>query len=57
MKSIGDSLVEKKMYGRTFWGPTRSAYLIDENGCLLAVCEKVDPANHGKQLISLFKKQ
>lgn len=52
-----DSLVEKKMYGRTFWGPTRSAYLIDEDGRLLVICEKVDPGNHGEQVLSLLKER
>ncbi len=50
-----DSLVEKKMYGRTFWGPTRSAYLVDENGVLLEICESVDPGNHGEQVVSLLE--
>lgn len=50
-----DSLIEKKMYGRTFWGPTRSAYLVDENAILMGVCEKVDPASHSEQLLALLK--
>ena len=29
------SLVEKKMYGKAFWGPTRSAYVLDESATLL----------------------
>ncbi len=49
-----DSLVEKKMYGKAFTGPTRSAYLISPDGRLQAVCEKVDPANHGEQLRALI---
>jgi peroxiredoxin Q/BCP len=44
-----DSLVEKKMYGRTFWGPQRAAYLIDKKGILRGVCEQVHPSNHGGQ--------
>lgn len=50
-----DSLVEKKMYGRAFLGPTRSAYLVDRGGRLVAICEKVDPANHGQQVLSLLE--
>lgn len=46
-----DSLVEKSMYGRTFTGPARAAYLIDRDGTVLAVAEKVDPANHAAQLL------
>ncbi|MCH6257345.1 redoxin domain-containing protein [Puniceicoccaceae bacterium K14] len=49
------SLVEKKMYGKTFVGPTRSAYLIDESGKLLADIEKVDSPNHGQQIVDLIK--
>jgi len=44
-----DSLIEKKMYGRIFWGPQRAAYLIDKQGILRGVCEKVDPSQHGRQ--------
>jgi len=47
-----NSLVEKKMFGRTFWGPRRSAYVIDGDGVLLSLIEKVDPANHGEQVVS-----
>lgn len=53
--SATKSLVEKKMYGKTFLGPTRSAYLIDSEGTLLAIVEKVDSANHGQQLKELVK--
>lgn len=44
-----DSLIEKKMYGRIFWGPQRAAYLIDKQGILRGVCEKVDQSQHGRQ--------
>ncbi|MGK0240094.1 MAG: peroxiredoxin Q/BCP [Candidatus Pelagisphaera sp.] len=50
-----DSLVEKKLYGRAFVGPSRSAYAIDQDGTVLAICEKVDPANHGEQLLALIE--
>lgn len=50
-----DSLVEKKLYGRSFVGPSRSAYAIDRAGNILAICEKVDPANHGEQLLALIE--
>ena len=49
-----DSLIEKKMYGKTFWGPSRSVYVVDADGTLLAVEEKVDPANHGEQVLELI---
>ncbi|MDQ8180895.1 peroxiredoxin [Pelagicoccus sp. SDUM812005] len=51
-----DSLVEKKMYGKTFLGPTRSAYLIDPEGKVLAVLEKVDSARHAEQLRELVER-
>src|SRR5690606_36049879 len=36
-----DSLVEKHMYGRTFVGPARAAYVIATDGMVKAVIEKV----------------
>lgn len=50
-----DSLVEKKMYGKTFYGPSRSAYLIDPSGKVLGVVESVDSAEHAEQLLNLVK--
>lgn len=45
-----DAVVEKSMYGRSFQGPARSAFVLDRDGTVLAVIEKVDSANHGAQL-------
>lgn len=45
-----DSVVEKSMYGRTFEGPARAAYVIDTDGTVLAVVEKVDTKDHAAQL-------
>lgn len=45
-----DSIVEKSMYGRTFFGPARAAYVLTTDGTVLAVVEKVDTADHGAQL-------
>jgi len=53
--SATKSLVEKKMYGKTFLGPTRSAYLVNANGKVLGIVEKVDSANHAEQLRELVK--
>ena len=50
-----DSLVEKSMYGRKFIGPARAAYVLDRDGTVLAVVEKVDPANHAAQLRAVIK--
>jgi len=45
-----DSVIEKSMYGRKFKGPARAAYVIDRDGTVLAVVEKVDTAAHAAQL-------
>lgn len=45
-----DSVIEKKMYGRTFHGPQRAAYVLDTDGTVLAVIEKVDTQDHAAQL-------
>lgn len=50
-----DSIVEKKMYGNTYEGPTRSAYYVDTDGTLLGVIEKIDPKNHATELLELIK--
>ena len=49
------SLVEKSMYGRTFIGPQRAALVLERDGTVLAVVEKVDPADHAAQLRALLK--
>lgn len=45
-----DSVVEKSMYGKTFQGPARAAYVIGKDGTVLAVVEKVDTKDHAAQL-------
>ncbi len=50
-----DAVVEKSMYGRTFLGPARAAYVLDTDGTVLAVAAKVDTADHGAQLQELIK--
>lgn len=47
-----DSVVAKSMYGRTFMGPARAAYLIDTDGTVLAVVGKVDTKDHAAQLLA-----
>ena len=49
------SLVEKSMYGRKFVGPARSAFVLDRDGTVLAVVEKIDPPNHAAQLLALIE--
>ena len=49
-----DSIVEKSMYGKTFLGPARAAYVLDRDGTVLAVAGKVDTADHAAQLRALI---
>jgi len=48
------AIVEKSMYGRTFTGPARAAYVLERDGAVLAVAEKVDTADHAGQLRALL---
>ncbi|MSU48620.1 MAG: redoxin domain-containing protein [Opitutus sp.] len=48
------SLIQKSMYGRTFTGPARAAFVLERDGTVLAVAEKVDTANHAAQLRALI---
>lgn len=45
-----DALVQKSMYGRTFVGPARAAFVLDTDGTVLAVVPKAEPATHAEQL-------
>lgn len=49
-----DSIVEKKMYGKTFEGPSRSAYVVDTDGTVLATIEKINTKNHAEELMELI---
>ncbi|MFM9952700.1 MAG: redoxin domain-containing protein [Opitutaceae bacterium] len=49
-----DSMVEKSMYGKTYQGPARAAFVLDQDGTVLAVAEKVDTADHAAQLRALI---
>lgn len=42
---------EKSMYGKKYMGVLRTTYVIDENGIIEAVFEKVDTNNHTSQII------
>ena len=50
------SLIEKKMYGRSFVGPARAAYVLAPDGRVLAVLPKVDAANHGEQVLAALQR-
>ena len=43
---------EKSMYGKSYMGVLRTTFVIDENGIIKEVFEKVDTKNHSKQIIS-----
>lgn len=45
-------LVEKSMYGRNYMGIARTTFIIDPNGIISHVIEKVDTKNHSAQIIA-----
>jgi peroxiredoxin Q/BCP len=45
-----DSIVKKSMYGKTYEGPARAAFVIGTDGTVLAVIEQVDTKDHAAQL-------
>ena len=44
---------EKKLYGRTYMGIHRTTFIIDENGYIENIIEKVDTKNHASQILGL----
>ncbi len=50
-----DSIVEKKMFGNTFEGPSRSAYVLDRDGTVLGIIEKVNTKDHAEELKELIR--
>ncbi len=50
-----DSVVEKKMFGNTYEAPTRSAYIIDTDGTVLEIIEKVNTKDHAQELKELIE--
>jgi len=42
---------EKSMYGKKYMGVLRTTFVIDENGVIVDVFEKVDTKNHTEQII------
>ena len=43
--------VEKKMYGRTYMGIQRTTFIIDEEGTIEQIFEKVNTKNHYQQIL------
>jgi thioredoxin-dependent peroxiredoxin len=44
--------VEKSMYGRKYMGTARTTFVIDEQGKIAQVIEKVDTKNHTAQILT-----
>ena len=45
---------EKTMYGRTYEGVLRTTFLIDPEGKIVRVFEKVKPAEHSQEILSFL---
>jgi len=50
-----DSVVEKQMFGNKYEAPTRSAYIIDTDGTVKAIIEKVNTKDHASELKDVIK--
>ncbi|HWH10499.1 MAG TPA: thioredoxin-dependent thiol peroxidase [Solirubrobacteraceae bacterium] len=44
--------VEKSMYGRTYWGNSRTTFVIDRDGSVAAVLPKVSPKTHDAAVLA-----
>ena len=45
---------EKSMYGKKYMGTNRTTFLIDENGKIAKIFDKVDVANHADEVLAAF---
>jgi peroxiredoxin Q/BCP len=50
-----DSIVKKNMFGNTYESPSRSAYLIDTDGTVRNIIEKVNTKAHAEELKELVE--
>ncbi|MVN20947.1 thioredoxin-dependent thiol peroxidase [Mucilaginibacter arboris] len=46
--------VEKNMYGKIYMGTARTTFLIDKNGIIQKIIEKVDTKNASQQVLELL---
>jgi thioredoxin-dependent peroxiredoxin len=46
---------EKSMYGRKYFGINRTSFLVDPQGKIVRIYEKVKPAEHTKQVLADLK--
>jgi peroxiredoxin Q/BCP len=44
--------MEKKNYGRTYWGVQRATFIIDADGTIVRVFPKVSPKTHDDQVLA-----
>jgi len=42
---------ERRMYGKTYWGVSRSTFIIDPDGRIARVFEKVSPKTHDDEIL------
>ncbi len=47
---------EKNMYGRKYMGIVRTTFIIDNNGKIVSIINKVDTSNHARQILDEIKK-
>jgi peroxiredoxin Q/BCP len=47
-------LAEKSMYGKKYMGINRTTFLINEEGKIARIFDKVDVANHADEVLSAF---
>ncbi len=45
---------EKSMYGRTYWGNTRTTFIIDRDGVVVHVIPKVTPKTHDDEVLAVL---
>ena len=46
---------EKKLYGKTYMGVTRSTYVIDEESIIIKTFEKASPANNAADILQYLR--
>lgn len=46
---------EKKLFGKTYMGVTRSTYILDEDGKIIKTFEKASPANNATDILKFIK--
>src|SRR5215218_11142908 len=46
---------EKSMYGRTFWGATRTTFVIDGEGVVRHVIPRVTPRTHDDEVLAVLE--